>query len=745
MPDTNESALEKTFSDLAYSHLRDRSQALLDYLVGFQMLKQEDDGQRAVGIFGFEIDEDYYYAPIFFLNGEIRGLDSLYSVKSDLFVPITDDWVNSIINRRQVNLGEKDSRTRAARGVHVPNYTRLKIIPGGTGSTSLKLAADQAEQLFSAPRSIPVMDLPAALASAGLTPMFKKALAEQPRLHQAFSKFYGLLDLYEAPPQVKRAQEEPVIIINTVTDEGTDELTDEQRTTILEGGTVVIDRRPEVSKSQLYSTETREALENPTVGCLYDLLLSDGTVTLALILRVSSLDNSVLVYNTEDKKHCIIDSRKVWCLRRYSNDELKDWLDNNAVQASSVRPGQSGSFVSCAGECTGAFNLSEVTEGVDDITVAKVDSQYFMDCGCPIAYSGDKRGNNGDAKPNMYKDLRIGGNGDHEIPNFSNRPGDPNDRVTQVIIAPTGGTCPRYSCGQVVVNDKYFYFLKLNTFKLEGENGYQHVDMDKPRYDVEMKGNDFGSYNTVRETLEKVATDLKVWADGDDVNIKVGEAVFSGRARDAFRHCVMDLGLGEQDAGIVVKTAGYKPEIFKYRPSPKTAAELLAFPEIQDTDLGGFLNSFQRQQVPFENLNVAQPPNNREFYTYESPFGGGFDGEDTFGVVEDAAQTGQKDVFDAAALGSLIKNHNPTDLVDRFLPTITAGMDRIGRMLFLIYWHYADFEDRYGENDLSEFIDNLRAVFEQLGDVIIFAKKRTLAGDPEHYGIGAQPIMEEAS
>ena len=58
MPETNETALEQTFSDLAYSHLRDKSQALLDYLVGFQMLKQEEDGQRAVGIFGFEIGGD---------------------------------------------------------------------------------------------------------------------------------------------------------------------------------------------------------------------------------------------------------------------------------------------------------------------------------------------------------------------------------------------------------------------------------------------------------------------------------------------------------------------------------------------------------------------------------------------------------------------------------------------------------------------------------------------------------------
>jgi hypothetical protein len=141
MAETNDTALEKTFSDLAFSHLRDKSQGLLDYLVGFEMLKSEEDGKRAVGIFGFEVDEDFYYAPVFFLNGEIRGLESLYSVKNDHFVPLSEGWVDTLINRRSVQLGEADTRDRSQRGVRVPNYSRLKVIPGGVGSINLKLSA----------------------------------------------------------------------------------------------------------------------------------------------------------------------------------------------------------------------------------------------------------------------------------------------------------------------------------------------------------------------------------------------------------------------------------------------------------------------------------------------------------------------------------------------------------------------------------------------------------------------------
>jgi hypothetical protein len=120
------------------------------------------------------------------------------------------------------------------------------------------------------------------------------------------------------------------------------------------------------------------------------------------------------------------------------------------------------------------------------------------------------------------------------------------------------------------------------------------------------------------------------------------------------------------------------------------------------------------------------------------------EGESSVDVVSNAGKTGQKEVFDAATLSTLIKSHTPTDMVDRFLPTITAGMDRLGRILFLTYWHYEQFEERYGENDMVEFLDNLKSTFNALGDVVIFAKRKTLAGDPEHYGLGlnANPVDE---
>jgi hypothetical protein len=764
MPAPNETALEKTFSDLAYSHLRDKSQALLDYLVGFQLLKQENDGQRAVGIFGFEIDEDYYYAPIFFLNGEIRGLDCLYSVKSDIFMPLTDDWVNTVINRRQLSLGEKDTRSRAERGTRVPNYSRLKIIPGGGGGTSLKLGSAQLQKLSSAMMgenadlaAVRKIDLTHEIAAVGAGPFFKAAMDRNPRFRAAFEDFgYNYLDLAGAPVQQEKvAAEDAVVLINSVTDEGVDELTDEQRTTVLEGGTAVIDNRPEVAKAILYRKEVERELENPTTGALYDVLWSDGAVAPALVCPIANGENEVFVFRPNDgDKYCSIDRRKVFVTRMYSANELNDWLKKNTKEASAIKPQEVVVFIGCEGDATAAFCISDVRTGIDGITVATVNDRHHMDAGnncssAPCISSGYARGNNGDPEPNQYNNLPIDGMCDR-----GTRQRDPTVFTKEVIITEAGGRSPRFSKTQVIVNDKHFYALKVNTFKLVSTSELYEGEVEKygePRKDAQLKESDFGCYSTVYEALDKVAAELKTWKTGRDLTVKTAgllETVAS--ERDALAVLMQKLGMSETDARVVIAEAGPTVQYYKLSPTTKAAAAMLDLPEIRDTDLGGFMNSYHQSQVPYATTNKRAPEDNREFYRYYSPFAGGAPdseggndgGEDTFGIVDEAAKTGEKEVFDAAALGSLIKAHNPTDLVDRFLPTITSGMDRIGRMLFLIYWHYEDFEERYGEDELSEFMDNLRTVFEQLGDIVIFAKKRTLAGDPEHYGLGAAPNME---
>ena len=75
MPDAD---FERTFADLAHASLRDRAPVLLDHLVGFQLLDKSDDDSHAVGVWGFKVGNEWMYAPVFFLNGQLKGDELLY-------------------------------------------------------------------------------------------------------------------------------------------------------------------------------------------------------------------------------------------------------------------------------------------------------------------------------------------------------------------------------------------------------------------------------------------------------------------------------------------------------------------------------------------------------------------------------------------------------------------------------------------------------------------------------------------
>jgi len=760
MPTTNETNLEKVFSDLAYSHLRDKSQGLLDYLLSFEMIKADDDGQRAVGIFGFEIDDDIYFAPAFFLNGEIRGLDSLYSAKSDLFVPLTEDWVNTLVNKRTQTIGEPDTRSSQARGTRLPNYTRLKVIPGGGGGVNLKMGGAKVALNGELPYRNDVVDsLVDVVNGLGISGHLKAALAANPRFHDSFSAFYSILDLQDAPV-AKVAAEAPklVTVITTINDEGTGALNDEERRTVIEGGTAVIDNRPEVSKSMLYETETKRIMENPTGGGLYDVLYADGSVEPTVISTQGGGDGCVVVYRPSDKKHCEINDRLIFTLRKYTQNQFHDWLRENAKKPSDITPGTTAYFISREGAGTAAFCIEDVTKGVDGIKRLVTRDRYYMEArdgrslGCVPGLYSSPRGNNGNANTNMFQHLSWR--------DSVNRVNDVNNNVTEILVVERGAASPKYMKDRLVVNDDQFFYIPVNTFteKTEGSEAPQDLftaeTYGKKRDEIVFKANDFGDYNTVSEALDKYAADLTVWRQGSDINVKIAGDIFTGNEGETLRHLICTQGLGEADARVVIKTAGYSVETFKIHLAPKLAAELLNIPEVHDTQEGSFMNAYVPGQIPFGNVNQARSSNNREFYRYQSPFGPGgsasgdestSSGDDTLKVMDEAAKSGQKELFDSAALASLVKCYRPTEMVDRFMPTIVAGMDRLGRMLFLLYWHYDAFEERYGANDLAEFLDNLKSTYEQLGDIVIFLKKRTLAGDPEHYGLGMRASMDTSA
>ena len=59
------------------------------------------------------------------------------------------------------------------------------------------------------------------------------------------------------------------------------------------------------------------------------------------------------------------------------------------------------------------------------------------------------------------------------------------------------------------------------------------------------------------------------------------------------------------------------------------------------------------------------------------------------------------------------------------------GMDRLGRILFTLYWHGEEFAERYGAEEMPELEDALRNAFESVGTILLELKKKTIDANPD--------------
>lgn len=714
MPSTSEQALETTLNDLANARLRDRAPGLVDYLMGFQLVDSEEDGTRAIGIFGFEIDDSIYYVPAGFANGEVRGVESIYSVDSDLFMPLTEDWVNTLIRRKSQKLGDTDKRSMQQIGIRQPNYRRLTQLP----PSNTKMASDIATMKVA--RDFVGMDLVEGLEALNLKTAFYKTMQKSPKLASAVRTFYGDLDFMELP---KVAAEKKVTIVTGFTSEGVDRLTDAQRKDIIRGGVAVLDDRPMTDKSLVWKTETALRMSSPGTNGLYDVLMADGSIEAALCARLGrqEADNDEQnLFVATTGKHGFVPYRSASVVREYSKDQLADWIDKNGTKIDNLGVNDQVVFIGLRGDISLPFRIKSIINGADGFKV-------YTGCCDPVLYeSYDEPADVTPVKVANHLSWEpqpaLTGNRLNTVTSSvdTRLQGYPVERINQVVVRSGTDTRIVYSSNKLVVCDQ-----GVRAFVVGGKNGTPKGQL--------LRESDLGNFTTTQNILAKVAQDVSVWRSGDgQINIRDAGNPRGFTKVAALEHLICGLGMPVSDATSIVGEASYKPQKYWV----KRATDLQAFPELNDKTDGGYMGQFTPELQTYETHQTVGSPDNTRFYDYISPFVGGVPGQDDQGTLDtlsQAAQLGNKEVFDAAALASLIKAARPTEMVERFLPTMVSGMDRLGRLLFLVLWHSEEFKKRFGE-DLPEIVDNLRSTFEHLGELVIKLKERSLSGDPSFFG-----------
>jgi hypothetical protein len=107
-------AVMKSFMDQSYGVVANKAKVLFQdpYRLGFEIVHRNEKATKMVGIFAFRCNKALLYAPVFFVNGEVKAADMLYRGDVKRFVPLTDEWCAFLVRGANQEAGELSDKNR---------------------------------------------------------------------------------------------------------------------------------------------------------------------------------------------------------------------------------------------------------------------------------------------------------------------------------------------------------------------------------------------------------------------------------------------------------------------------------------------------------------------------------------------------------------------------------------------------------------------------------------------------------
>ena len=826
----NEEGFEQAFSSLAYAYLKDKAPRLLDFMVGFQLVERNDDNTKAMGIFGFRVGQQWLYAPVFFLNGDLKGHELLYIKKQDSFVPMKENWVNYLMSRKPHILGERSEKNTYQLGGYQPDIYNFSVSPStGIGKRGCDewarpmlplvaaFKAKMANALFSTakPGTKIAMDqvvrqpFQAALAEVAGALDLNKVLPQNfgllknafiisqssPSIKKAFDKFYGAdcftrwgCDLQSKAgaaasnimPLIKKASTKPqfhsstalmptvddrpehpeksgalrvyvyesVAVTRNLSDETNDkdELTYDEKADLSSDGYLVKDKRTGEEISKAYNTQVEQKLTNPHETGLYDVLEKPGTFDRMLCISnphsVTGRRNHTTVVRLSGGTKDWLNSHRtnLWASRIEDRQDYEKWFEGLGGP-DTLKKGGMYLAIDKGGSGTVPFEVRE-TYG---------DGGYKVDFRDSCNYKGGRPS----SMPPMAADHDIDG---EYI--------SPYGAKMFVDIEGKRGTKLRAIQGELRIPGT-FKFMELKAPpKPKKEDGMLMPCCIGSDYGSEEdKPINPGKIEDIQMLFHEKTARLKIYDDHNEVSISSPLGDQRMTKRSAVISLIRDHGFTKHTAECMLKQAEYHTQrVYRvqYAPGFGDQANMVksAMPNMSMLAGGPNAPSPNPAQIGIESFGnrsavAARYPDeqNQLVDQMDSSYGdpqqhdiwSNYSHEDfnkQYQQASQAGQQGQKEVFDTAMVSGMLKAVRQDSLVDRYLGDLMKALDKLGRILFMFYWHQEEFEDRYGKQDLPELEDSLRNAFEVLGDVVLFLKEKSV--EPTIGDMG-DPDIEEAA
>lgn len=682
---------ELKFSQLVDSALRTKIPALLEYRVGFQTIEKSEEEKDAVGISVFIVRGLWIYMPIFFIKGDLKGYDLMYIKQNDVFVPARDNWIASFKEKGgsilgeakdQHSIGDIDDSFKEPEDVQISendmfwDRTASESNLGVTQELIDKMKKRASEQFK--------IDLTDSLIPLGshAHALFANTMMKNAEFANNVFKFYtvdemkdlgnifsmhmdkGAMELDDVGGQIE--------IITDISSESAKSLKESEKKALIRQGVFVKDERNNFSK--IFKTRIDPGVvSNPVESGIYDILLSDGTWTGALVFKVTDLDGSASPLHCEKRsswavilpddknKYFVREGAKLFA-KAASNETIEKFVKEKGgikANASSIASALSSDNKSSADRITTSYCPVIFTQGIGRCFSVEL----ALENGRPNIVN------------NVINSQRYPDSKNITI-EFTDKDGKLSVHGERLFVPSSSRIFIKHS----YKDDKN---LMLGSPQMIVDSMMKEADLD---YLKIVSSGDFNEIIVENEStglIDKIAS-VKYLSE------KVG--IFAGQAQQMLKEA--STAQHRMSEYLVKVAAPYKDDLGTPKPysSGINPSEKDSIKETTVTGKG-------------EALKDTLP-------------------EDVLDQANQAAKSGIKEVFDASVLKSLIDVADLSEMRKDYISDMILGMDRVGRMLFLYYWHNEEFEDRYGKEDMDKLEETLKNVFVTTGDLVLFLKEK---------------------
>ena len=681
-------SFEQNFFQLAFAYIRDKVPNLLDYMLGFEVVDKNEEGTQAIGLFKFDVSGRQLYIPVFYKNGELKGADLLYNQNQDTFIPNKENWIDTVLNAAPEELGGPAMMGRNEIMMGANANPSLAKIYNPTRNT--KLSFDKMAHLESKPNISFLAFIKQA--DCSLAAMYTNTLMRNAELHKVALDAYGD-ELYSALQSCKKAEnilldtkkvpEVDVIMANSPSAIVKD-LSDSEKSKLIEDGVVIRDNRKDGARIP-YKIQHPMMLNAVSSAGAYDLLMKGGsfikTIAIPGIIYCDCSKHMLIPTENKDKyKPCCKESSKVMVSNFEGMDkEFKSFID-----------GLSDAYSAKGSPDTKSYD-------------AKVTYSVFIEADGSLA------------APALALETPIETDGTKRY---------------CVCCGPGGITCvlvsPAYRRMKLIddtlyvpVNAKVYSFNEKKYFYADIPVG-DHRDIDakvKGLFDEVKVSRDRNGYKVACNN-RVIASDLLKRDALVCLVTKVGMAVEPARnaVNDASAYTTVKLALQKQaqpfDPGMV-----FSPQV---PPTPMGMNPTLGVPEqypqadmlAAQTGLPGNISN-QRIMDSLTGMGQSQPMLPQE----------------SVDAIMQAAQSGDREVFDVANISQLINKSDIDTPLDQYMADLQLALDRLGRIYFLLLYHGDKFAERFSQEDLPSMEESLRTTFLGLGELILKLKERKIQSD----------------